>query len=155
MLITLATAAAGPQQKPTARTPWAEKDKHGPASDSADVNRDAPIDIVVRPRDEVTEQIEKSLKSYDLKPHPWPSVPDDPPPHEGAMIDLPLVVEPPDLVIIEVLEALPGRPISGERLVRPDGNINLGFYGEIHVRGLTLAPDQGRHDQASPTIHRR
>jgi protein involved in polysaccharide export with SLBB domain len=37
-----------------------------------------------------------------------------------------------------VLEALPGRPISGERLVRPDGTINLGFYGEVHVRGLTL-----------------
>ena len=48
------------------------------------------------------------------------------------------VVEPPDLVIVEVLEALPGRPISGERLVRPDGCISLGFYGEIPVAGLTL-----------------
>ncbi len=47
------------------------------------------------------------------------------------------VVEPPDLLIVEVLEALPGRPISGERLVRPDGKISLGFYGEIHVAGLT------------------
>ena len=48
------------------------------------------------------------------------------------------VVEPPDLVIVEVLEALPGRPISGERLVRPDGKISLGFYGDIYVAGLTL-----------------
>ncbi|MFI5457774.1 MAG: sigma-70 family RNA polymerase sigma factor [Isosphaerales bacterium] len=48
------------------------------------------------------------------------------------------VVEPPDLIIVEVLEALPGRPISGERLVRPDGTISLGFYGDIHVAGLTL-----------------
>jgi protein involved in polysaccharide export with SLBB domain len=48
------------------------------------------------------------------------------------------IVEPPDLLIVEVLEALPGRPISGERLVRPDGRISLGFYGEIPVAGLTL-----------------
>jgi len=47
-------------------------------------------------------------------------------------------VEPTDLVIVEVLEALPGRPISGERLVRPDGTISLGFYGDVHVAGLTL-----------------
>jgi RNA polymerase sigma factor (sigma-70 family) len=48
------------------------------------------------------------------------------------------VVEPPDILIVEVLEALPGRPISGERLVRPDGKISLGFYGDIYVAGLTL-----------------
>jgi polysaccharide export outer membrane protein len=47
------------------------------------------------------------------------------------------VVEPPDLMIVEVLDALPGRPISGERLVRPDGTISLSFYGDIHVAGLT------------------
>jgi polysaccharide export outer membrane protein len=51
---------------------------------------------------------------------------------------LPLVVEPPDLILVELLEALPGRPISGERLVRPDGTISLGFYGDVHVAGLTL-----------------
>ena len=48
------------------------------------------------------------------------------------------MVEPPDLIIVEVLDALPGRPISGERLVRPDGTVSLGFYGDIHVAGLTL-----------------
>ena len=48
------------------------------------------------------------------------------------------VVEPPDMLIVEVLEALPGRPISGERLVRPDGKISLGFYGDVYVAGLTL-----------------
>ncbi len=48
------------------------------------------------------------------------------------------VVEPPDLILVEVLEALPGRPISGERLVRPDGRISLGFYGELPVAGLTI-----------------
>ncbi len=48
------------------------------------------------------------------------------------------VVEPPDLLLVEVLEALPGRPISGERLVRPDGTISLGYYGDVEVAGLTL-----------------
>jgi polysaccharide export outer membrane protein len=74
-----------------------------------------------------------------IKPLPLPPIPDDPPPHEGAMLDLPEIVEPPDLLTIELLEALPGRPISGERLVRPDGTISLGFYGDIHVRGLTVS----------------
>jgi protein involved in polysaccharide export with SLBB domain len=38
-----------------------------------------------------------------------------------------------------VLNALPGRSIEGQRLVRPDGKILLGFYGEIYVAGLTIA----------------
>jgi RNA polymerase sigma factor (sigma-70 family) len=48
------------------------------------------------------------------------------------------VIEPPDLIRIDVLEALPGRPISGERLVRPDGKITLDFYGDVYVAGLTI-----------------
>jgi protein involved in polysaccharide export with SLBB domain len=78
------------------------------------------------------------FEAYDLKPRPLPPIPDDPPPHEGAMIDAPeYIIQAPDLVLVEVLEALPGRPISGERLVRHDGTISLGFYGDVHVRGLT------------------
>jgi protein involved in polysaccharide export with SLBB domain len=73
----------------------------------------------------------------DVKPLPLMPIPVDPPPHEGAFFDIPYIIEPPDLLIVEVLEALPGRPISGERLVRPDGTVDLGFYGEVHVRGLT------------------
>ena len=62
------------------------------------------------------------------------------PPREGAKTTLhEYVVEPPDLIRIEVLEALPGRPIGGERLVRPDGKISLGFYGEVFVAGLTTS----------------
>jgi polysaccharide export outer membrane protein len=61
-------------------------------------------------------------------------------PREFTKVSLPdYIVEPPDLVLVEVLEALPGRPISGERLVRPDGKISLGFYGEVYVAGLTIA----------------
>jgi polysaccharide biosynthesis/export protein len=56
--------------------------------------------------------------------------------HKVTMPDY--VVEAPDLLLVEVLQALPGRPISGERLVRPDGRITLGFYGEVFVAGLTL-----------------
>ena len=88
-------------------------------------------------RAEIEAILDKMFDAYDLKPHPLPAIPDDPPPHEGAMIGYPIVIEPPDLVLVEVLEALPGRPISGERLVRPDGTINLGFYGDVHVAGLT------------------
>jgi polysaccharide export outer membrane protein len=59
-------------------------------------------------------------------------------PREFSKVTMPdYVVEPPDLITVEVLEALPGRPISGERLVRPDGKISLSFYGEIYVAGLT------------------
>lgn len=60
-------------------------------------------------------------------------------PREFDKVSMPdYVLEPPDLVIVEVLEALPGRPISGERLVRPDGKISLGFYGDVYVTGLTV-----------------
>ena len=59
-------------------------------------------------------------------------------PREFTKVSMPdYVVEPPDLLLVEVLEALPGRPISGERLVRPDGKISLGFYGEVFVAGLS------------------
>jgi polysaccharide biosynthesis/export protein len=60
-------------------------------------------------------------------------------PREFTKVSMPdYIVEPPDLIIVEVLEALPGRPISGERLVRPDGKISLSFYGEVYVAGLTI-----------------
>ncbi len=49
----------------------------------------------------------------------------------------PGAVQPGDRVVVEVLEALPGRPVSGERVVRDDGTLSLGFYGEIPVAGLT------------------
>ena len=59
-------------------------------------------------------------------------------PREFSKVSMPdYVVEPPDIIVVEVLETLPGRPITGERLVRPDGKISLGFYGEVYVAGLT------------------
>jgi polysaccharide export outer membrane protein len=58
---------------------------------------------------------------------------------KGAKVALPeYVVEPPDILVVEVVEALPAQPIKGERLVRPDGTISLGWYGDIQVSGLTI-----------------
>jgi polysaccharide export outer membrane protein len=78
------------------------------------------------------------VKREEIKPLPLVPIPDNPPPHEGALINIPYVIEPPDLIDVEVLEGLPGRPINGDRLVRPDGTISLGWYGDVQVRGLTL-----------------
>lgn len=59
-------------------------------------------------------------------------------PRELSKMTMPeYVVEPPDIIVVEVLEALAGRPITGERLVRPDGTISLDFYGSVYVAGLT------------------
>jgi len=90
------------------------------------------------PADEGPPPASEARRAADaIKPLPPVAIPDDPPPHEGAFFDLPYVVEPPDILVVEAIEALPGRPITGERLVRPDGTISLGFYGNISVRGLT------------------
>ena len=48
----------------------------------------------------------------------------------------PAVIQPGQILSVEVLEALPGRPITGERVVRPDGTISMGFYGDLPVAGL-------------------
>ncbi len=86
----------------------------------------------------IRKQLDAILpKPADIKPEPLPEIPHAPAPHEGHMLDYPRRISPPDLLVVEVLEALPGRPITGERLVRPDGTICLDFYGDIHVRGLT------------------
>jgi len=98
--------------------------------------QDAPVHVAP-PAVVVPPDLAKSLV-----PRPSVGIPDDPPPHEGALIDVPLTLEPPDIIVVEVLEALPGRPITGERLVRQDGTISLGFYGDVHVRGLT--PQQAK-----------
>jgi hypothetical protein len=55
----------------------------------------------------------------------------------SAVLEGPARMKPGNSILIEVLEALPGRPISGLRYVRPDGTISLGFYGDLKVAGLT------------------
>ncbi len=99
----------------------------------------APATKAKTEMEKVLEHLHKTLPSIEsIKPLPRPTIP-DPPPHEGNLFDYPLTIHPPDVVVVEVLEALPGRPITGERLVRPDGTITLGFYGDVYIRGLTIA----------------
>lgn len=60
-------------------------------------------------------------------------------PSEGAyQLTPPRKIRPGDILLVEVLVALPGRPISGERIVKGDGTITLGFYGDVSVAGLTI-----------------
>jgi len=105
---------------------------------------------VARARAEVAEAFDRIVKAVYALPDPaWPPVSPksgaEPvasrnPPREFEKVSMPdYVVEPPDIIVVEVLQALPGRPITGERLVRPDGKISLGFYGEVHVASLTTA----------------
>ncbi|MBY0586101.1 polysaccharide export protein [bacterium] len=69
------------------------------------------------------------------------------------------VVEPPDIIYVEGLNTLPTQPLVGEKLVRPDGTINLGFYGDLHVAGLTLSEIEAkieerlRHYVKNPRVH--
>jgi len=60
----------------------------------------------------------------------------DVPAPDGPEVDRPPIITPGQILAVEVLEALPGRPITGERVVRPDGTISLGFYGDLRVAGL-------------------
>jgi hypothetical protein len=46
-------------------------------------------------------------------------------------------VNSPDILSLQCSRTLPGRPITGERLILPDGTMSLGYYGSIPVAGLT------------------
>jgi len=96
--------------------------------------RGLPIELP--PADSDEDPIKQEAAVVPLPPEP---IPDNPPPHEGAIFRAPIRIQPPDLLLVEVLDALPGRPVTGERLVRPDGTVSLGFYGDVDVAGLTLA----------------
>ncbi|MGO9470733.1 MAG: polysaccharide biosynthesis/export family protein [Isosphaeraceae bacterium] len=43
-----------------------------------------------------------------------------------------------DILLVEVLETLPDRPIFGDYKVHPDGKIDLGHYGRVYVDSLTI-----------------
>jgi polysaccharide export outer membrane protein len=49
------------------------------------------------------------------------------------------VIEPPDILLVESTVFLKAdQPIRGQHLVRPDGTIGLGIYGDVFVAGMTL-----------------
>jgi polysaccharide export outer membrane protein len=65
-------------------------------------------------------------------------------PREGAKQALPpYIVEPPDVLLIQASTAVLGpksklQEINGSHLVRPDGTVDLGIYGQVFVAGMTL-----------------
>jgi polysaccharide export outer membrane protein len=92
---------------------------------------------------------------------PGPAVPAGPIPRELDKVSLPdYVIEPPDVLLIDAVrgtplppyriepldvlqvqvpDALPNEPISGQFTVEPEGTLNLGLaYGSVPVAGLTL-----------------
>jgi polysaccharide export outer membrane protein len=66
-------------------------------------------------------------------------------PRECAKQSLPpYIVEPPDVLLVQASKAATGGDASpqlleGPALVRPDGTISLGVYGDLYVTGMTLA----------------
>ena len=78
----------------------------------------------------------KAVEAIRPIPHPLP----DEPPHEGAMIKIPYVIEPPDtlLVVVSTGDAALSLDASVERLVTPDGMVELDGYGRLYIAGLTL-----------------
>lgn len=72
--------------------------------------------------------------------HPVPGVPGVPREFEKQSFPS-YVIEPPDLLLINALgtaDVLAKDPIQGQYLVRPDGTVGLGTYGEVYVSGLTI-----------------
>lgn len=49
----------------------------------------------------------------------------------------PEIIKSGDILIVEVLAPLPGLPISGKYVVRRDGKLALGFYGDVDAAHLT------------------
>jgi polysaccharide export outer membrane protein len=52
----------------------------------------------------------------------------------------PYRIEPPDILLIRASRAitLPTQPLDGQHLVRMDGFVNLGIYGEVFLAGRSL-----------------
>jgi polysaccharide export outer membrane protein len=64
-------------------------------------------------------------------------------PHECAKSSLPpYVIEPPDILMLQIRKGVPDVQLPAQVLVRPDGTISLGLYGSVPVAGLTI--DQAR-----------
>ena len=81
----------------------ASKEKSPPADPAKGAGK-LPSQADLRDAVKRSVLIHKMIADYDLTPHPSPTIPDNPPPREGALFNLPYVVEPPDLILVEVLE---------------------------------------------------
>src|SRR5262249_10335809 len=75
--------------------------------------------------------------------HGFPPGPPPGPPSELKRVTLPTyVIGVTDMLQIDSLEGLKTQPVHGPHLVRPDGTVGLGIYGEAYVAGQTI--DQAR-----------
>ena len=54
------------------------------------------------------------------------------------------VIEPPDILRINLVNNSTSAPIAGEHLVGPDGRVNLGTYGEVYISGMTVNEARAR-----------
>ena len=90
----------------------------------------------------------RTLPVADGHPQAGPLPPDHAPPHAPpghAPAELtkvlmpPYIVEPPDILLIETVVPATElkQPIKGQHLVRPDGTVNLGVWGNVRVAGMT------------------
>jgi protein involved in polysaccharide export with SLBB domain len=73
------------------------------------------------------------------------------PPNEARMSFLPTYeIEPPDILQVDAIASFSDTSpsISGQHLVGPDGNINLGNYGPVFVAGKTLSEVQDAIEKA-------
>ena len=83
----------------------------------------------------------------DIRIQPEPPASPLPPP---SMVVPPADAPPPPPVKVgqsirlELLEALPGRPLGGIRVVRGDGTVNLDYYGDLYVNGMNRNQIKGK-----------
>jgi protein involved in polysaccharide export with SLBB domain len=94
--------------------------------------------------DEGTGKVRPFVPQGDDRPH---FDPHGPPPTELSKQPLPpYVIEPPDILAVQypLDTSIPEypQPVNFQSLVRPDGTISLGVYGDVFVGGMTL--DQAR-----------
>lgn len=54
----------------------------------------------------------------------------------------PYVIEPPDVVRLDITSDASHAAVTGEYLVTPDGTVNLGFLGQVSLAGKTIAEAQ-------------
>jgi hypothetical protein len=50
-----------------------------------------------------------------------------------------IFIEAGAVLRVDVLETLPGHPITGEYRIQSDGRIDLGFYGKIYIAGSSVS----------------
>ena len=127
---TTTTTEVAQPPPPNSRSPFDVGEMPGAAQPPVGVANQLDEDM---PQYKVLPPLVSRGSSFDLDPPPGYF--DLPAPNKQDGTDPPLI-KPGQILRVEVLEALPGRPISGERVVRPDGTISLGFYGDLRVAGL-------------------